>query len=615
MSGGNATHYLRHNHQTRQSRRHVFLDTEARTTYHQPVQSQSWLLGVARFMDLDPRRKSPLDTTTEYVDEHTLWGDVDKFTRSGTRTVLWCHNLAYDLRIARGLEILPDLGWNLQAIVLDGLASWAKFTRDKRTLVCADFLSWASMPLARIASLLGMAQEPLPEIPERDLRGTFRRCRQDVNILCAAVVSTLDWLKTDDLGNQQITGPAQAFSAYRHRFMQHQILVHGRPDLLKRERRAIWAGRTEAWRHGIFVNDDVHEFDLQRAYANVARDCQLPTVYVGMVDGADCTPERIAEWAGNNRAILAGCTVNTPKPVVPTEHDGRVLWPTGQFRTTLWDTELRALTNVDADVTIHRADVYTSAPCLRTWAEWILTELNPDTGTTPPLQTRILKQWSRSLIGRFALQYRAWDKLGESEESDLYLADLCGEDVEHGAQLLQAGHTILQLGSMVDGENCLPQITGYITAVCRMRLWELMNVAGLENVYYVDTDSIMCNGMGARNLRRRMDLDGAYGLAYKHAIGRLELQGPRQLTVDTDRRYSGVPRGARAQATATANVVTGEVWEGIGESLRNHRPASVQVVERDFTLQGNDRRRVHLPDGRTAAYELGTVPSALALAS
>jgi len=47
------------------------------------------------------------------------------------------------------------------------------------------------------------------------------------------------------------------------------------------------------------------------------------------------------------------------------------------------------------------------------------------------------------------------------------------------------------LSGQEDGRNAFPSISGHITADGRLVLWELMKQAGLENVLYCDTDSII----------------------------------------------------------------------------------------------------------------------------
>lgn len=597
MAGGASVHYLRGNSQSKQSRRHIFIDTEAEVHYEDGLQTQSWLCGVAKFMDADTRRAEPALSVSDYTRPDSLWRDVGEFTRPNARTILWAHNVAYDLRISRALDILPRLGWSCKAIVLDGVSCWAKFTCENRTLVIADFTSWASVPLARIADWLNLAQEPLPD-DTADIEGMFRRCRQDVEILYKAVTHTLGWLRDEELGNLQITGSGQAWAAFRHRFMTEKLLVHDDKAARAAERKALWTGRTEAWRHGVFKTPNSYEYDLSRAYATIARDSELPTVYVGSL--SQISVPDFNQWS-RTRRILSSVSVNTISPIVPASHDDRIIWPVGQFETVLWDCEIRALLARGATVRIGESYVYTSTKCLSVWATYVLAAIDNHAQSGNHLSARILKQWSRSLIGRFALQYRSWETMGTSPDHGVSVSRMVGQGEKKGAQILHLGHDLLELAELTESENALPQITGYIAAECRMRLWELMEVAGLENVFYVDTDALIVNPQGRVRLEARIKHDGAYGLMLKHEIRRLEIDGPRQLTVDGDRRHSGVPKRARPVGD---DQVVGEVWEGLGEALRHGRGGEVLVYERAFKLSGGDVRREHLAGGHTQPHRL-----------
>lgn len=590
-------HYLRHNQTSRMPRRHVFIDTEARIDYTPPVQTQRWSCGVAEFYDCDPKRKAPLLEAADYTDPRELWAAVDTFCRPGARTIVWAHNLSYDLRIARGLEILPSLGWSLRAIVLDGQACWARFTKGKATMVCTDLTAWFAVPLALVGADLGLDQEPLPLDPE-DTVATLRRCARDVEILRRAVLATFAFIQRADLGNWQMTGAGQAWSAYRHRFMTHKLLVHDDEQARESERRAIWAGRTECWRHGDLTTPGMVEYDLPRAYATVAQNCAIPTVLLGSLPRI--TNAQFSEWWPKRR-LLCNVRVTTARPLVPALHDGRIVWPVGTFKTTLWDNEIRLVLRDGGRVRFGKTWVYSSEPALQRWANWILDAIGLGADAYSPLERRLLKHWSRALIGRFSLRYRQWDPLGTSEDPDLALSTLTGAGNADGAKLLQVGHDLLELTGMVDSENAMPQITGYVTAECRCRLWDLIDSAGMDQVLYMDTDSVIVTAKGARTLDRRIELNTAYGLQRKRSIRRLELRGPRNITVDAELRVSGVPRKAERLDT---DVYSGETWEGLGRALESGDVGRVLVYERVFRLRPTDRRRVWLLGGGTEPIRL-----------
>jgi hypothetical protein len=587
-----SAHYLRHNQQTRMPRRHIFLDTEARITHPDGVQRQEWLCGAAEFYDCDPRRKEATLDGADYLDPARLWVDVDAFTRDGSRTVLWAHNLAYDLRIADALGHLPALGWSLRAIVLDGQACWARFVRDRRSLVCTDLTAWFACPLAHIGVDLGIEQKPLPADPT-DTTGLLRRCRRDVEILRRAVLWTFTYIESGDLGNWQMTGAGQAWSAYRHRFMHDKLLVHTDQRALEAERRAIWAGRTECWRHGTYEDAGLVEYDLPRAYATVARDVEIPTVLLGSLPRI--RRAQFDEWWPKRR-LLCNVRVTTDRPLVPAEHDGRIVWPVGTFSTTLWDNEVRLLLRWGAKVRFGKTWVYSSAQALYEWASWILRRLDEPREVIHPLERRLLKHWSRALIGRFALRYRQWETFGTADQADLALSAIVGPDHAPGAKLMQVGTDLLELGAMVDSENALPQVTGYVTAECRCRLWDLIDTAGFDQVFYMDTDSLIVTQAGAADLDRRIALNTAYGLRRAHQIRRLELRGPRNITADDELRASGIPK--KAQRLPDGRYL-GVVWEGLGHAVESGHAQAVLVYERSFRLNPTDRRRRWIDGGHT----------------
>lgn len=591
-------HWLKSNEQTRIPRRHVIIDTEARTRPVKGGHEQRWRLGAGAFLVSDPRRGWTHSRGADFDTPEQLWTEVVAHCRPGRRTVLWAHNLAYDLRISHAFSQLARRGFRLDWIALDAQAVTAHWSSEHGSLVMADLYSWLPVALDRIASELDMPARP--DMPaDDDEQGWRDRCRRDVATTARAVQWLLGWIERGDFGCWQTTGAGQSHAAFRHRFMTHKLLVHDDIEALDAERRATWTGRCEVWRHGDYPGVRLHEYDLHAAYAQICADVEVPTRLLGEINGG---LERNRRRIISERCVLAEVAVDTRHPIVPTEADGRIYWPVGRFTTTLWTPELQVLLAAGARVEIRRAWLYDRAPALQAWAQWALGRLDPATPNVPALERLIVKHWSRALIGRLALRYRRWDLLSERAPAGLELDTLIDSRTSRTSELLHVGRDLLALAEMTESPSSLPQITGYVMSVCRARLWTLMGVCGHEHLYYVDTDSLITDDEGHRRLALHIRQTGAWGLRRKASYRGGELRGPRNITLGEENRIAGVPRAAYSPA---AGVYDAQVWQSLPTALRTGRPDRVLIYDRRYHVQPRDRRRRHRRDGSTVAYRLG----------
>ncbi len=107
-------HYVRRNEITKVPRRFITLDVEAREEKTPVGVEQYWRLAVAHFWSAD-RGHRERDYETTFDEPTLLWKEVDSFCRPKTRTILYAHNLAYDIRVGGALLALPHLCWTLVA--------------------------------------------------------------------------------------------------------------------------------------------------------------------------------------------------------------------------------------------------------------------------------------------------------------------------------------------------------------------------------------------------------------------------------------------------------------------------------------------------------------------
>ena len=595
--GGRRAHYIRPNETTRIPRRHIVLDTEARRQVVDGVEVQTWRCAAATFLAAE-RRREPESRSGRYIDPAELWQAVSDHARPRKRTVLWAHNLAYDLRIGAVFDHLPALGWELTDLNLATHGAWVRWRRDGATLVMVDSTAVWPCSLATLAADLGMTKPELPADDDSD-EAWWVRCEADVAILTAAVTDYLAWIEADDLGNWQITGAGQSWATWRHRFYTDRVLVHDDVEALAAERRAMWTGRCEVWRWGRAGAGGVYEYDLSAAYCRIARDVDVPVRLVACL--GPVALERLDRLTGRY-AVLADVEVTTSVPVVPTQVDGRICWPVGTFTTTLWDCEVYAAIDAGATVTVTRAWTYLAAPALAEWARWVLSELDDETATLSPIRRRVVKHWSRALIGRFAMRYRRWEHYATAPDSTLGLIDGADRATGEPYQLLRAGRQVLTRTGLEEGEGSVPAITGYVMAFARCRLWQLMTELGHDRLLYVDTDSLLVEGRHKAAMDAVAAAHPEWGLRVKRSWPAADIRAPRQIILGGEPRIAGVPRAARRVGVDT---FAGEVWQTMEGALRRGRPDQVTVAPRRWQLRGTDNRRLHLAGGLTAARVCG----------
>lgn len=584
-------HWVGANHQNRIPSRWVAFDTEAKK--HKTVfgETQEWRLGCAIQWRTDLKTGNA-EVIQQFDEPEELWRWVTDFCKPKTRTVVWAHNLGYDTRISRLMDILPTLGWHLDWCNMGANVSTMTWRSEHGTLTFADMYSWLPMPLADIGELVGVPKMAMP--PDYAKKHEWvKYCRQDVNILYRAAKEIISFIRTEDLGNWQPTGAGMAFATWRHKFLKHKVLVHDDAAALDAERRAIHTGRAEAWRHGKLNADTWVECDLRQAYVHIARDSELPTKLKWHEGSLTLDQYRaLRRWA----CVLVRAEVWTELPSVPVHHQGRTIWPVGHFTTWLWDCEFDAALESGAECAIREAYVYTRAPILSEWADWVLkTQERTDDEATPAVR-KWIKHSGRTLIGRIALRTSQWAVWGTNPEGEAGISYEVDADNGKTYRLMHAGDRTFREEARAEGHDSLPQITGYITAMCRVWLWNAIQAAGEDNIAHVDTDSLHVNVAGLERLKQHYGERFQNMWQLKAMYDSMTVYGPRNYRGDGVRKLAGIPGRA---VEVSENRFKGESWATFAGDLRQSKAGVVTLTAKEWHVKASDPRRRSVPGGRT----------------
>lgn len=589
-------HWLKPNKALRFPHRWIALDTEAATVTEGDLERQNWRLGVAcRWRDDVKRDAGP--HWGDFDAPEQLWEWVSDFTKADARTVLWCHNLSYDLRISDAFRILPKLGWEMVWCNLDRQVSTARWKRGKAGLLMCDLMTWAPWPLEQLGKELGITKPKLPDSDD-SREAWLARCRADVEITAAAVRQLVEYAREQELGSWQPSGAGMAWSWWRHRHLDDRILIHDDQEAIEAEREAMHTGRCEAFVHGDPVPGLFTEWDMHVAYLRVACEASLPARLCAVYDKPSLALYKMSE---RYHARMCRVRVKTDVPILPVRHNDVMIWPIGEFTTTVWDVELDEALAAGVTVGIDKMWCYRRAPFLQSWATETFNLLESPPDAIPPIVRRWLKHQSRALIGRLAVRYPSWEPFGANPEGWCGLSRFVDLSEAQTARMLALGDRTWLESEPAEGECSLPQATGWIMAACRMRLWRTLQAVDPAHVAYVDTDSIVVDRQGNRELADYAEAHPGLGWRRKRSNCRLRLWGPRQLQLANDVKFSGVPKRAERQSDG---LWRGAVWQSLASALETGETGSVLVTSRTWQLSGIDRRRQPTDSGRTEPHRL-----------
>lgn len=577
---------------------HIMMAARAKLTGGGGQYRETWRVASAHFqtgVDDD----GPFFYNRVFWKPEALWDEISSHAKSRGLTFLWAHNLSWTARVTNLLGHMPPRGWRLDALSLNQGASWMVFRRKEATLKIVDLQSIWPTSLDRIGQMFGLGSGAPVRNDSPDATW-LSAITTDRRIMEVATLSYLDWIRTEELGSLAVTGNAQAFTAFRRRFMTDGILVHKDETLYEYERRAMWTGRAEAYWHGSLLRQVVDEWDFSSAYTQIARTTPVPVFPQG-----ELARDALLEfWASHpTEAILAEVEVETDVPCVPVEVGGQILWPTGTFHTVLWTPEIRVALDQSRSVRLLRGWRYRRATALQAWATWLTAQLRADDVTVPAWRKDILKRWGNVLIGRFGMRYPEWSKIGRSDRSDVYMAP--GWDLDSGEEwsLMQVGHEMwLQTGTKTPRYSA-PMVTGYVMSAMRAKLWHLMKALPDKALLYVDTDSVLVIDQWRREMSRLAREPQFEGLRLKRSWEGMAIYGPRQIVTGDSVRIAGVPKSARRDGR---HDFSGEVVESFEQAIATRSTDAVRSTSKRWHVAGTDPRRLSNGYGWTWPHHIET---------
>lgn len=485
------------------------------------------------------------------------WSALDSIGAMIGRGRVWVvgHNIAYDWRVLGLDSYIGQEGWDKPRL-FNTRSPFLVYTKHGH--VTYNFVSSTNLykgSLRELAPDFGMVK--LGEELDMDKLDSYPDelivpyCHRDVEIVLEIMKKHSELVRDGDMGSFKPTIAGQAHNFWRHRFMPKDTMtVYDSHGLIGMERDAYRGGRCDIFFKGKFK--DCYQVDVHSMYPWAMSAVPYPVeplVNAPMFLGK----ERMLKEMDEGHHIIADCCLDLKRPVIGMRRGSRLIFPVGRVRTTIDSPEILYLLSHPDSGEIrkvfryipYREDEVGFKEYVQHWFD-IKAKADPDSYIY-----RNAKLMMNSLYGKMGQRYFG-DIEGVEVDKAINIVtamDDLGQDAiddEFGGCYYRVGEKLLYRPKRSDkfAWHSMPRIPAKVCSMARMRLQELMDIAGPKHYYNCDTDSLIVDSKGLENLENHGELGDGLGKLGKVGPGSGVINAPKDYIFGAAVKRKGIKKNA-----------------------------------------------------------------------
>ena len=590
-------HIIKCNLTTQIHKRHLFVDTETYTERISDTEKHlKFKLGWALLWNRDTR-KDRITFEWYYIhDINAFWTWLDSRLGENEKITWWSHNTDFDFRVLNGYVKMKELSYELKNPINESDITILSYQKPGHNLLVLDTFNFFKMSLKDIGESTGVHKGKVDFKTVSDDH-LIAYCKQDVTILYEVVKKLIDFIIYHDLGTLRKTVASQAFTAYKHRFMKYPIYVHTNPRAMNLERKSYRGGRCEAFFIGDVSDKNLHYLDVNSMYPYVMQQYDYPVKLIRVLN--DVSVNHLKKFMDQYMVIAdVNFTIDEPVMGVKTK---RLMFPTGVIDAVLCTKELSHILHYATLNKIRTVALYESAPIFKQYVEYFYNLKKKYTVEDNKPFLLFSKYMLNTLYGKFGQNtgsLKAVRNLPDNtKESTLRYFDV---DMNKWATEYHFNNKVWIKTGKKEGFDTFTAIAAEVAANARMLLWKYITIAGRENVYYVDTDSLMVNDEGHMNLKQYIDNTeiGMLGVVNTHIKG---IYGAKWYETDNGLKLKGIKKDAVKIDTLTWRQ---EQFQRFKTAIRKGDMNKIRVKEIKKVVKEKYNKGVVEQTGRVTPYVL-----------
>lgn len=437
-----------------------------------------------------------------------FWHDVTSINEK--KIYVFSHNAKYDTLVTNAVKYLYEYGYKIVGFSDDNpfIMRW----KGKNEIIILSSTNYYKTSIKELGKTFGLEKLGVDYEGDNEEK-EIEYCMRDVEILKTAMMSFINFVKRQDLGNFSMTIAGQAFNAYRHRFMNADIYIHRNVEIVQLERKAYAGGRNEAFSLGKY-NKHVTSYDVNSMYPAVMLENKYPVKLISVRKNINV--DDLKSILDKGFLAIAECEVDTKEPVF-FKKDKKLIFPIGRFITYLSTPELIYGIENDLIKKVNLCAIYEGKNIFENYVTFFYNERMKAKKAKDEVHTMLYKLFLNSLYGKFGQKNIVWEKIADTDENVVKEDKVFDIDLWKYRLIKIFGGSIFEKKEDIEGyseaTNAFCAIAAHVTAYARMKLWQFMKSAELKNVLYCDTDSLFVNDKGRKNLEKSGLVDD-YKLGY-----------------------------------------------------------------------------------------------------
>jgi hypothetical protein len=533
-------HILKLNLKAEHPSQAIFFDTETESIRRPNGSAKLVLkLGTACYTSRHTGRDWSSGSWFEFDTPEFFWEWVDRHIKPKHKVYLFAHNLIFDMAVTNGFYLLHKLGWKLNKAIVDDPPTILNYRKGEAGLCLLDTFNWFHSSLEVLGESIGVPKLEMPKsVDSKEMWTEY--CRQDVAVIKSAILGYLDFIKYNDLGNFQHTLASQAFTAYRHRFMRHKVLIDSNEKALDISRKAYFGGRTEAFFIGE-TRGDFYLLDVSSMYPSVMVGNLFPAVLKSVYTRVTLSE---LDTILKEHLVIGDVTLATPEPVFPLRHKPDLLFPVGKLRTVLATPELAYARDHNYITQIHKLALYHGEALFTGYVQALYTLKTKYQESHNQAYTYLCKLMLNSLYGKFGQTGRVYKEEWKTPSQEVKSWEEWDVPTQTLFKMRQFGGVVQSFRNEGESYNSSPAIAAHVTSYARVKLWNLILTAGREHVFYCDTDSLVVDKAGYDNLALFYIGDRLGDLKLIRKFMRLLIHGPKDYEFGDVKKIKGIRKNA-----------------------------------------------------------------------